>query len=147
LTINHKALLTNGKYTLTLHTGSITDLAGNPLALWGSSFTVDSIPPTVKTTSPVNNAHGVSLTSSITIKFSENIIFGTNYSKIYVKNLTTGKVVAITKAISGNILTIKQTSKRLSNDTYTVYIPSAAVKDKAGNNLLATYTFKFKTGS
>lgn len=134
-------------YILTLHTGSITDLAGNPLALWGSSFTVDSIPPTVKTTSPANNAHGVSLTSSITIKFSENIIFGTNYSKIYVKNLTTGKVVAITKAISGNILTIKQTSKRLSNDTYEVYIPSAAVKDKAGNNLLATYTFKFKRGS
>jgi hypothetical protein len=51
----------------------------------------------------------VSLTSIITINFNENIIAGTNYSKIYIKNLTTSKVVAITKTVFGNTLTIKQT--------------------------------------
>jgi len=30
---------------------------------------------------------------------------------------------------------------------YQVTIPVAAIKDIAGNNLLVTYTFKFKTGT
>ena len=46
LTINHSTLLTNGKYALTLHTDSVTNLAGNPLTLWGSTFSVYSTPPT-----------------------------------------------------------------------------------------------------
>lgn len=34
LTITPTTLLTTNKYILTLHTGSVTDLAGNPIALW-----------------------------------------------------------------------------------------------------------------
>ena len=102
-------------------------------------------PPTVTSTSPSNNAAGITLTSPITIKFSENIKAGINYSKIYVKNLNTNKIVPITKTISLNILTIKQSINRLSNDNYQVYIPSGAVKDEYDNNLATTYTFKFNT--
>lgn len=40
LTINHAALLKKGtKYTIKLHTGSITDIAGNPLVYYYRSFT------------------------------------------------------------------------------------------------------------
>jgi len=39
LTITPKTL-TNGKYTLTLHSGSVKDLSGNNLAYWISTFTV-----------------------------------------------------------------------------------------------------------
>ena len=46
--------------------------------------------------------------------------------------------------ISGNTLTIKQTYNRLNNNGYRVYIPSAAIKDVAGNNLQSKYTFIFK---
>jgi autotransporter family porin len=106
----------------------------------------DPNPLKLSSTTPLNNAQKVSLTSPITIKFTEDIVMGANYSKIYVKNITTGKIVTITKTISGNTLTIKQTSSRLKNDTYLVYIPSVAVKDSTGNNLVTTYTFKFKTG-
>jgi hypothetical protein len=127
-----------------LHTGSVTDLTGNKLAVCGFSFTVNKIVPQVISTSPRNNAHGVSLTSPITIKFCENILAGVNYSKIYVKNLSTGKVVGIIKTISGNTLTIKQSHSRLANNTYEIVIPSAAVKDSKGNKLLANYIFKFK---
>ena len=143
LTINHP-VLSYGKYSLLLHTGSVTDLKGNKLAVCGFSFTVNKIVPKVTSTSPANNAKGVSLTSPITIKFCENILAGVNYSKIYVKNMNTGKVVAITKKISGSTLTIKQSLSRLANDTYEVVIPSAAVKDINKNNLLANYIFKFK---
>jgi hypothetical protein len=143
LTINHP-VLKYGTYSLSLHTGSLTDLSGNKLALCGFSFTVNKIVPKVVSTSPTNNAQGVSLTAPLTIKFCENILAGANYSKIYVKNLNTGKVVGISKIISGNTLTIKQSLSRLANDTYEVVIPYSAVKDSNGNNLVATYIFKFK---
>ena len=143
LTINHP-VLSYGTYSLSLHTGSLTDLSGNKLALCGISFTVNKIVPQVTSTSPANNAQGVSLTTPINIKFCENILAGANYSKVYVKNLNTGKVVGITKTISGNTLTIKQSLSRLANDTYEIVIPYAAVKDSNGNNLLANYIFKFK---
>ena len=105
-------------------------------------------PITLKVTStiPSNNSHRVSLTSPITIKFNENIAAGAYYSKIYIKNLSTGKIVTITRWISGNTLTIKMTKKRMHGNTYEVYIPKAAVKDRTGNNLAAAYTFKFQTG-
>lgn len=102
--------------------------------------------PKVISTYPKVNATGVSLTAPLTIKFSENIQAGINYSGIYIKNISTGNIVALSsKTISGNILTIKQTYNRLIGDTYQVYIPARAIKDLAGNNLLATYTFNFKT--
>ncbi len=104
----------------------------------------DPVTLKVTSTTPSNNAQNVSLTSPITIKFSENITPGVNYSKIYIKNLNTGKFVVITKIISGNTLTIKQTTCRLKNDTYQIYIPTGALKDKTGHNS-ETYTFKFKS--
>jgi hypothetical protein len=61
LTINHP-VLGYGKYSLSLHTGSVTDLNGNKLGVCGFSFTVNKIVPKVTSTSPANNAKGVSLT-------------------------------------------------------------------------------------
>ena len=121
------------------------DLANNKSPIYTEKYTIDKSAPTVSSTNPVNNANGVSLTSSIIIKFNENILTGVNYSKISIKNLSTGKTVSITKNISGNTLTIKMTSSRLHNNTYQVTIPSKSVKDKAGNNLATTNTIKFKT--
>ena len=111
------------------------------------SKSIDKVAPKVSSTSPLNNSFGVSLTSPITIKFTETITSGINYNNIYVKNLNTTNIVPITKTISGNILTIKQTNNRLLNNIYQVYIPSGSIKDKSGNNLAATYKFKFNTGT
>lgn len=66
-------------------------------------------------------------------------------TKIYVKNLNTGKVVSITTTISGNTLTIK--CNRVSNDSYLVYIPSGAVKGANGLNLTTAYSYEFSSGS
>jgi len=107
--------------------------------------TVDKIAPKVASTNPKNGATKFSTTAAITIKFSENIKTSTNWSKIYVKNLKTGKTAAISKSISGNTLSIKTTLKRYANYQYQVYIPASAVKDSAGNNLASGYTLKFKT--
>ncbi len=88
----------------------------------------------------------LSRTSIIAIKFSENIKTSIYFNNITIKNLTTGKTVAISKSISGTTIFIK-TNPKAANSWYTVSIPKAAIKDYAGNNLIANYTFKFKTGA
>ena len=107
---------------------------------------IDKVPPKVNSTYPKNLATGCSRTSTIYLKFNEKIKASTYWSKIYVKNLKTGKKVVISKSISGNTLYIKMSSRRYAYNWYQVYIPKAAVKDYFNNNLATYYTFKFKTG-
>ena len=107
---------------------------------------IDKVPPKISSTYPKKSATGISRTSTIYIKFNENIKASTYWSKIYVKNMKTGKKAVISKSIKGNTLYIKMSSKRYAYTWYQVYIPKAAVKDSFNNNLSAYYTFKFKTG-
>ena len=109
--------------------------------------THDTTAPKVTSSSPQNGATGVSRTATITIKFSENIKSSVNWSKIYIKNLNTGKTAVISKSISGNTLSIKMDLIRYSYNQYQIYIPTSAVKDSAGNNLATAYTLKFRTGN
>ena len=121
------------------------DLAGNKSIVYTETYTIDKIPPKVISSNPVNNASKFSLTTPITIKFSENIRISVNWSKILIKNLYTGKLVSITASINGNTLIIKTVKNRLTLETYQIIIPEDAIKDQAGNKLTTTYTAKFKT--
>ena len=116
------------------------------LLIYSTIFTVDSIPPKVSTTTPTNLKTGIRRTSTIILKFTENIKNSTYYNNITIKNLSTGTYKTLIKSISGNTLNIKSTTTLLANTWYQVTIPRAAIKDYAGNNLIATYAFKFKTG-
>lgn len=111
------------------------------------STTHDTTAPKLISSSPQNGATGVSRTSIITIKFSENIKSSVNWSKIYMKNLSTGKTVVISKSVSGNTLSIKMSLKRNAYNVYQIYIPASAVKDSSGNNLGTAYTLRFATGA
>jgi predicted outer membrane repeat protein len=122
------------------------DLAGNKSPIYTQTYTIDKVPPKVAVTTPANKKINVSRTSIISIKFSEAIKNSTKYNKITIKNLTTGKYLKLSKIIKGNTLSIK-TSPKTKKTWYTVTIPKSAIKDNAGNNLLASYTFKFKTGT
>jgi beta propeller repeat protein len=109
------------------------------------SIVYDNIAPKVSTTTPTNLKTGISRTSAINIKFSENIKTSTYFNNMNIKNLATGKYLTLARTISGNTLII-HTSTRNANTWYQVTIPKAAIKDYAGNNLAANYTFRFKTG-
>ena len=88
---------------------------------------------TVSSTNPTNESTGVSLTTPVTITFNQNILADYNLANIYIKNLTTGKIVSLaSETISGTKLIIKQTYSRLYNDVYQVYIPNGAVKNASG---------------
>jgi methionine-rich copper-binding protein CopC len=103
--------------------------------------------PRVISTYPKINSTGVSLTAPLTIKFSEYIKASTYFSSIKLKNLSIGTYNTLSRTISGNGLKIKTTANRTANTWYTITIPKSAIKDIAGNNLQANYTFKFKTGA
>lgn len=120
------------------------DAAGNKSPVYIAKYTIDKIPPKKVSVYIKRYASGYSRSGTITLKFSENIKTGINWSKVIVKNKY-GKIVSITKWINGNTLYIKTNSKRSSYSYYTVYIPKSAVKDSAGNNF-AGYAFRFKTG-
>ena len=121
------------------------DAVGNKSPVYTVKYVIDKTAPKVSSIYPKNKATGISRTKTIYIKFSESIKASVNWSKVYVKNLKTGKKVRISKSISGNIMYLK-TSKRSAYTWYQIYIPASAIKDSAGNNLAAGYSFKFKTG-
>ncbi len=118
--------------------------AGIKSSVYKMTYTIDKIAPKVISTTPKNGATGISRTSTISIKFSENVKTGINWSKVYIKNLNTGKLITINNKISGNTLYIKPTKTLSSKNQYQVYIPKSALKDNAGNNV-EVYGFKFKT--
>ena len=145
--------ITSSKYTKPITVSTTTtmkffavDLAGNKSPIYMIRYTIDKTPPKVFSTTPTNMKTGISRTNIIAIKFRENIKASTYFNYITIKNLKTGKTVSISKSISGTTLNIKTIATRTANTWYLVTIPKSAIKDLAGNNLVKSYTFKFKTG-
>lgn len=122
----------------------VVDLAGNQSPIYKFIYTIDKTAPKVKSTTPTVNAKHVSISSPVTIKFTETLYKGYNYSNIYIKDLSTGKIAQATTKISGNNLVIKTKHNLYKNNKYLVYIPKGALKDKAGNNA-GSYTLKYTT--
>ena len=145
LTIKPTSNLTKGTtYTLTIHTGSLTDLSGNPVALYGSTFTTtDGVAPTVKSVDPSSKAVNVAVNKTIKVTFSESIKTGTGWIELKDSN---GKTVSFTKSISGSVLTITPTSGLTSGLTYTLTIHTGSLTDISGTPV-ALYGSTFTTGS
>ena len=147
---------TNPTKSSKLYKGSITitststlkffavDLAGNQSPIYKMIYTIDKTSPKVKSTTPTVNAKHVSISSAVTIKFTETLYKGSNYSNIYIKDLSTGKIAKATTKISGNNLLIKTEHNLDKNNKYLVYISKGALKDKAGN-IVHNYSLKFTT--
>ena len=149
LSIKPSSILAAGtNYIVIIHSNSITDMEGNGfMGPYTTKFTTANIiTPKIISTTPSNQKTGFSRTEIITIKFNENIKEGTQWSKIQMKNLTTGKKVSITQQIKGNTLYIKMVFLRYAHNWYQITIPQAAIKDNNNHNLQANYKFKFETG-
>ncbi|UTB31574.1 MAG: chitobiase/beta-hexosaminidase C-terminal domain-containing protein [Methanobacterium sp. ERen5] len=122
------------------------DNAGNKSPVYTVSYVIDKIAPKVVSTTPKNGATAVSRSGSIVIRFSEHVTRSVNWSKVYLKNVNTGKSVSIRKLFKGNSLIIKNNQKLSANTKYKIYIPSSAIKDDAGNHMTKGYTINLKTG-
>ena len=141
------------KYTGTFTITSTTtlkfiavDSAGNKSPVYTAKYTIDKTAPKVSAICPTNKATGVARSKTVSIRLSENVLKGVNWSKVYIKNMKTGQKCKVSIKISGNHIYISTNSKKAALTWYQVYIPASAIKDAAGNNLAKAYTFKFKTG-
>lgn len=142
LTINTTTDLTEDRYKLMLHTGCVTDLAGNLLAGKSISFSVGTS-PTINNTSPVDNTTNVKTNKTITVTFSESIRKSRKFWIELVDN--TGTAIDYTSYITGgNILVISPVNDLVANTTYKLKLHTGCVTDLAGN-LLAGQSFSFTT--
>jgi len=143
LIIDPTSNLAEALYTLVIHTGAVTDLAGNPVSAKSSKFSVGT-PPTVTKVDPPNGATKVARNKTIKITFNENIKASSSYwIELVASN---GSKVTIKKSISEKVLIITHTTRLAANTKYKLIIHTGAVTDTAGNPV-AVRTFIFTTGN
>ena len=138
-------------YTITQDVGSYTILAefmeDTPYAASSNTNSLevlDSTPPVVTNTNPVNNALNVNLNQIIQITFNEAIQFGTNpWIEFVISGTST--VVPFTSSILGNVLSITPDSLLAAGTKFIVVLHSNSITDLQGNGLAAPYTTKFTT--
>jgi methionine-rich copper-binding protein CopC len=95
-----------------------------------TSVTIDNTVPTVISTNPAQYAVNLPSNQVFTVTFSEAIKAG-NLNLVVLKT-STGTVIATTKSISGNVLTITPNSA-LGEAKYLLLLYAGCVTDLAGN--------------
>jgi predicted outer membrane repeat protein len=132
LTLTPTSSYINGNYYVNIPINAVTDLAGNNLTTtYNSNFTVDTVPPTVKTITPIKNAINIPTNQVIKITFSKAIKAGN--MNITLTN-SSGAPVTISTSINGNILTINHKAL-LTNGKYTLTLHTGSITDLTGNPL------------
>jgi hypothetical protein len=127
---------------------SVVDTGG--LLMWTVSgmFEIDSTPPTVSSTSPLNGASGVPLGTNIIATWSESMNTDqTNGSFTLSDNLTwTPQSGVISWA--GDTFVFNPDLNLNTNEWYTANFTTAAADDSdPGNALLVTYSWSFQTAA
>lgn len=135
--------LTEGQNTIT---ATATDAAGNT-GTATITVTLDTTPPAVTSTTPVDNDTGVLVNTTITATFSEEIDASTITTTTFSLNSETSGAISGSVTNNGNSATFTPLDNLSHNTTYTVIIKSGndGVKDLAGNALTEDYTWSFKT--
>ena len=141
LTITNTGTYTDGTYTINIPADAVKDSVGNGIDTYTSQFTVDTIPPAVTGVDPADGAVINDTTKVVTVTFSEDILEGTTFDDISVSCNGT-PLTTITKAITGNLLTLTNTAS-YADGTYTVNIPVGAVVDEVGNSLDTAFSSLF----
>ncbi len=146
-------LASNTTYTATILTG-VTDLAGNHLAsnyVWTfkTGSALDTTPPTVVSTNPVNGATLVCINAPITATFSKPMDTETINTGTFTVAGPSPSITLVTGTVSldltGLIATFTPLSP-LTAGTYTATIKTG-VTDLAGNALGSPETWSFTTTS
>ena len=135
--------LTEGQNTIT---ATATDAAGNT-GTATITVTLDTTPPAVTSTTPVDNDTEVTVNTTITATFSEEIDASTITTTTFSLNSETSGAISGSVTNNGNTATFTPLDNLSHNTTYTVTINSGndGVKDLAGNALTEDYTWSFKT--
>ena len=130
----------------------VKDAAGNALAVdrvW--TFTIETTPPTVTSTSPAGGATGFSRTANITATFNEAMDPATvSVSTVELRDPLGALVPSVvTLSTNGRTMTLNPNPTLTALSTYTVTIKGGTteprVKDVAGNALATNRVWSFTT--
>jgi chitodextrinase len=130
-----------------------TDQAGNvdsTPAVW--NWTIDTIRPTVRSTTPARNSSNFPPVLPLTANFSEAINPATLTSATFFVKLnqtgSTAVAATVTYDPATNTASLKPTAALTALKSYIATIKSgvSGAKDLAGNSLSADYTWTFTTG-
>lgn len=99
---------------------------------------IDAHSPTLSSSTPLDDASGVTASSNLTLTFSENIKAGTGFIKIVNDdNPSDTRTISVTDStqvsIVGKVVTINPTGDLSAGGHYHVEIDHTALKDSAGN--------------
>lgn len=144
LTIDPISTLSDGLYTIRLHTGCVTNLSGDPLEPYSSTFTVNIVGLSITSTSPVNGTTRVSPSKTITVTFSEAIIKSSSFWVQLVNS--SGIEIPYTSYITGGNMLVISPVDDLTESSYKVMLHTGCVTDLAGTPL-AGQSFRFSIGS
>ena len=100
---------------------------------------------TKSSTSPANNATGVSAFVTPSVTYSLALYKGDNFSAITLKS-SAGTSISGTATINGSTVTFKPSGPLAEQTNYTLTIPAQAVKNKWGTHYTSAVTVNFKTG-
>ncbi len=124
--------------SITVGTG-YTDAAGNAgIAGTSPTIAIDTIAPTLASSTPVDDGSDLPVNSNIVLTFSETMAAGTG--NVVITNSQDGadtRTIDVTDntqvTISGNTVTINPTDDLRSNSLYNVQMASGVLVDEAGN--------------
>ncbi len=130
------------------------DAGYSSFALDGSGYltAMDTVPPTVSTLSPADNATGVPMNFDLVITFNESVQKGTG--NVTLKRISDGSVVETIPVTSGAVtvngaqVTIDPASNLRTPTSYYVEIDAGAIEDLSGNafaGIAGNTTWNFTT--
>lgn len=127
----------------TLKAGSVAGVANVSTMVDQQKVITNIIIYPITKTDPTVGAGNVPINKVIKITFNQNIKAGSNYASITLKT-SSGKVVTITKSISGNVLMINHSSLLTNGTKYILTLPAESLSISSVNFNIA-YTVSFTT--
>lgn len=125
---------------------NITDLSNQSATITVTVTGIDTIAPTVTSTSPVANATDVAIDSTVTATFSRDINASSVTSSLISLKDTTNSNVNGNISVTDNAISFTPKSNLDHDNTHTMTI-KAGIKDMVGNVLASDYSWSFKTGA
>jgi hypothetical protein len=141
-------LTANTVYTATVTTG-VTDIAGTPMAAnysWTFTTAATDAAPLIKSSIPAQGATGVSISSGLSVSFSEAMNYATITGTSFSVAPAGGAAISATVSYANNIATLVPTAPLTPNTTYTATL-TTAMTDVAGTPLASNYLWTFTTSS
>jgi len=149
-TFTPSASLASASIYTAMVTTAVKDLAGNAMAsakIWRftTATVIDTTPPTVTSTSPLNAATNVALNKTLSVTFSEAMLASTLTVTNFLLTGPSGTESGIV-TVGSTTVSFKSTVDLAASATYTAIV-TTGVTDLAGNPLAIDHVWSFTTGS